>query len=192
MRPRSCLCSRTHARRRYYEAVERHGASTSRRAKLVLVGSGRAGKSSTLRGMKHGEPRPFADDERTVQLDIWNLALGDPPPSETDEDERIFLSAWDFAGQPEYAAGQQQYLVPGALCTPRTPRRHLGRRAADKTLVCPLRRPAVPCRGHALSPARRSRTRLPTRRTAGRPRARVQTCCSCRHTARLTTRRTKS
>ena len=37
--------------RRYFEAVEKHDTSTSRRAKLVLVGTGRAGKSSTLRGM---------------------------------------------------------------------------------------------------------------------------------------------
>ena len=29
--------------------------------------------------MKHGEPRPFAADERTVQLDIWSLAFGEPP-----------------------------------------------------------------------------------------------------------------
>jgi hypothetical protein len=53
--------------RRYYEAVEKHGASTSRRAKMVLVGTGKAGKSSTLRGMKYSQPRPFAEDERTVQ-----------------------------------------------------------------------------------------------------------------------------
>ena len=30
--------------RRYFEAVARHGASTSRRAKMVLVGTGQAGK----------------------------------------------------------------------------------------------------------------------------------------------------
>ena len=101
--------------RRYFEAVERHGATTSRRAKMVLVGTGKAGKSSTLRGMKYGEPRPFGDDERTVQLDIWTLALGEPPAPGAEEDTRIVLSAWDFAGQPEYAAGQQQYLIKGAL-----------------------------------------------------------------------------
>ena len=32
---------------------------------MVLVGTGKAGKSSTLRGMKHGEPRPFGESERT-------------------------------------------------------------------------------------------------------------------------------
>ena len=35
--------------------------------------------------MKHGEPRPFADNERTVQLDIWTLALGEAPlPGDSD------------------------------------------------------------------------------------------------------------
>ena len=105
--------------RRYFAAVEKHGESTSRRAKMVLLGTGKAGKSSTLRGMKYSEPRPFADDERTVQLDIWTLALGEVPglsdALDGVEDKRIVLSAWDFAGQPEYAAGQQQYLVKGAL-----------------------------------------------------------------------------
>lgn len=95
--------------RRYFEAVEKHGASTSRRAKMVLLGTGKAGKSSTLRGMKYSEPRPFAEEERTVQLDIWTLALGEVPALSDAldgvEDKRIVLSAWDFAGQPEYAAG---------------------------------------------------------------------------------------
>lgn len=95
--------------RRYYEAIEKHGASTSHRAKMVLMGTGKAGKSSTLRGMKYSEPRPFAEDERTVQLDIWTLTLGEVPvlsdALDGVEDKRIVLSAWDFAGQPEYAAG---------------------------------------------------------------------------------------
>ena len=69
--------------RRYFEAVEKHGTSISRRAKMVLLGTGKAGKSSTLRGMKYSEPRPFAEDERTVQLDIWTLALGEVPSSRT-------------------------------------------------------------------------------------------------------------
>ena len=68
-------------------------------------GTGKAGKSSTLRGMIHGEARPFAPDERTVQLDIWTLALGEVPQGDGVDDDRVVLSAWDFAGQPEYAAG---------------------------------------------------------------------------------------
>ena len=103
------------ALKRYYTAIEAHGSSTSRKAKLVLVGTGEAGKSSTLRGLKHREARPFAPEERTVQLDIWTLAFGEPPEETGAEDHRIIVSAWDFAGQPEYAAGQQQYLVRGAL-----------------------------------------------------------------------------
>mmetsp|Transcript_19903 Transcript_19903/g.53637 ORF Transcript_19903/g.53637 Transcript_19903/m.53637 type:complete len:188 (-) Transcript_19903:25-588(-) len=73
-----------------------------------------AGKSSTLRGMKHGKPLPFQEDERTIQLDISLIMLG-APPAAGEEDQRIQGSGWDFAGQEEYAAGQQQYLVAGAL-----------------------------------------------------------------------------
>ena len=63
--------------RRYFNELDKHGSSVSKKVKMVLVGTGEAGKSSTLRGMKHGEPRPFAPDERTVQLDIWLLELTD-------------------------------------------------------------------------------------------------------------------
>lgn len=101
---------------------------------MVLVGTGKAGKSSTLRGMKHGEPRPFADDERTIQLDIWTLALGDAP-ADGAEDTRIVLSAWDFAGQPEYAAGQQQYLVEGALYLLLVPAHRASDEEADEVLL---------------------------------------------------------
>ena len=85
------------------------GASVSRKAKLVLVGCGLAGKTSTLRGLQHGKPRPTDVDARTVQLDIWSLLLRGA------ENEEIVASAWDFGGQPEYAPAQQAYLVAGAL-----------------------------------------------------------------------------
>ena len=42
--------------------------------------------------------------DRLSGADIWTLLLGEVP-AEGDEDTRIVLSAWDFAGQPEYAAG---------------------------------------------------------------------------------------
>lgn len=47
------------------------------------------------------------------------LALGDPPKG-GEEDARIVLSAWDFAGQPEYAAGYVRHTVafePAATAT---------------------------------------------------------------------------
>ena len=91
--------------RRYFASLAKHGATTSRRVKLVLAGAGLAGKTSTLRGLQRDcAPSPADKDARTVQLDIWTLVLGD-----------VVVSAWDFAGQPEYAAAQQAYLVDGAL-----------------------------------------------------------------------------
>ena len=119
------LSERLSAIRRYYADLEAHGAIKSQKVKIVLVGTGEAGKSSTLRGMKHGEPRPFEADERTVQLDIWTLTFGAPPTAEGEEDRRIVASVWDFAGQPECAAGQQQYLVDGALYVLHTPAHRL-------------------------------------------------------------------
>ena len=58
---------------------EKPKTRVSRRVKVVLTGRGESGKSSTLRGLKYGAPRPMAADERTVQLDIWSLLLGDAP-----------------------------------------------------------------------------------------------------------------
>ena len=55
-----------------------------------------------------------ADAEAARALDIWPLAFG-PPPEDGAADMRIRASVWDFGGQPAYSAGQQQYLVDGAL-----------------------------------------------------------------------------
>ena len=61
------------------------------------------------------------DDKKAAEVKHFGraAALGEAPDDGAEDaatvDERIILSAWDFAGQPEYAAGQQQYLIQGAL-----------------------------------------------------------------------------
>ena len=86
MPPSSVLDAGVGAVRRYIRDLQRSGASVSRKVKLVLVGCGLAGKTSTLRGLQHGAPRPTDVDARTVQLDIWPLLLGaEPEPQATDE-----------------------------------------------------------------------------------------------------------
>ena len=86
--------------RRYMADARRFGLSQSSQAKLVLVGSGLAGKTSLLRGLCSGRPTMTAEADRTVQLDISTLSLT----------EGASLTCWDFGGQPEYAAAQQAYL----------------------------------------------------------------------------------
>ena len=94
--------------RRYFNELKKSGSTTSRAARLVLLGAGLAGKTSLQRGLRHGAPRPSKLDERTIQLDIHTLPLGGGA-------DQVVLSMWDLAGQPEYAAGLQPYIVPGSL-----------------------------------------------------------------------------
>ena len=94
--------------RRYFNELKKSGSTTSRAARLVLLGAGLAGKTSLQRGLRHGAPRPAKVDERTIQLDIHTLPLGSGA-------DQVVLSMWDLAGQPEYAAGLQPYIVPGSL-----------------------------------------------------------------------------
>ena len=79
-----------------------------RAARLVLLGHGESGKTSLQRGLRHGGPKPSEKDERTIQLDIYSLLLGEGA-------NQVLMSMWDLAGQPQYAAGLQPYIVPGAL-----------------------------------------------------------------------------
>ena len=65
--------------RRYFQELAASGETTSNGARLVLLGHGEAGKTSLQRGLRAGAPRPAAIDERTIQLDIYSLALGDAP-----------------------------------------------------------------------------------------------------------------
>jgi hypothetical protein len=101
--------------RRFFGELDAHGATKSRRFMFMLAGTGMAGKTSTFFGMKHGEPRPTAEADRTVQLDIRQLSFGEPPAAEGGEDTRIVGSGYDLAGQKGYAAGQLQYMVEGSL-----------------------------------------------------------------------------
>ena len=57
-----------------------------------------------------GAPSPAEVDERTIQLDIYSLMLGGH-----DGFEQVLISMWDLAGQPQYAAGLQPYIVSGSL-----------------------------------------------------------------------------
>lgn len=98
--------------RRYFVELESEGATTSRAARLVLLGDGMAGKTSLQRGLRAGcTPSPTAVDARTIQLDISELVLFDDHPTH----EPVTFSVWDLGGQVAYAAAQQPYIAPGSL-----------------------------------------------------------------------------
>ena len=96
--------------RRYFQEIARAGEAMSNAARLVLLGHGESGKTSLQRGLRAGTASPAEMDERTIQLDIYSMMLGG-----TDGSEQILISMWDLAGQPQYAAGLQPYMVSGSL-----------------------------------------------------------------------------
>ena len=63
--------------RRYFQELAKSGETTSNAGRLVLLGHGESGKTSLQRGLRHGGPRPADKDERTIQLDIYSLLLGE-------------------------------------------------------------------------------------------------------------------
>ena len=95
--------------RRYFQELVKSGETTSYNARVVLLGHGESGKTSLQRGLRAGAARPAGKDERTIQLDIYSMALNNA------QGDQIMLSMWDLAGQPQYAAGLQPYIVPGSL-----------------------------------------------------------------------------
>ena len=94
--------------RRFFQELNRSGEAASQGARLVLLGHGEAGKTSLQRGLRYGAPHPAAKDERTVQLDISTLPLGEGA-------NQVLMSMWDLGGQEHYASLLQPYIVTGSL-----------------------------------------------------------------------------
>ena len=101
--------------RRYFQELARAGEAVSNAARLVLLGHGEAGKTSLQRGLRAGTATPAEADERTIQLDIYSLLLERHAADKGSASEQVLVSMWDLAGQPQYAAGLQPYIVSGSL-----------------------------------------------------------------------------
>ena len=62
----------------YWGAIVRSGAIVSWKLKVVLVGAVRAGKTSLVNGMIHGEPHLCHEDDRT-KGGAWIVPRGESP-----------------------------------------------------------------------------------------------------------------
>ncbi|CAN0032022.1 unnamed protein product, partial [Sphacelaria rigidula] len=85
----------------YYDAVERSGATTCNRLKVVLIGAVCAGKTTLARGLRHGKPTPPTDRECTRGVDI-HIEPWRPVPAQP-----IEVVMWDFAGYSDYYSSHQ-------------------------------------------------------------------------------------
>lgn len=94
----------------YWKAIERSGEIVSWKMKVVLVGAVKAGKTSLIKGMIHGQSYLCPNDDRTKGVDV---SVDEPcKPDPTKELEIVF---WDFAGHSEYWSTHQLFLSKGAL-----------------------------------------------------------------------------
>ncbi|MBN1992378.1 MAG: leucine-rich repeat domain-containing protein [Anaerolineae bacterium] len=87
----------------------RHGSVTRYEAKLLLVGEGRAGKTSLLRAL---QGQPFDSNlNSTHGIDVRPYALPHPHhPHQT-----LTLNTWDFGGQHIYQTTHQFFLTKRSL-----------------------------------------------------------------------------
>jgi hypothetical protein len=93
----------------YFREIDVQGTATLLEAKVLIVGEGRAGKTSLLRRLyQRDKPLP-TEDETTRGIDICphDFRLGDG---------RTFrLNVWDFGGQQIYHATHQFFLTKNSL-----------------------------------------------------------------------------
>jgi small GTP-binding protein len=80
-------------------------------AKVVLVGEGRAGKSSLALRMAQDR---YEEMESTHGMRFWSLPTGSPPVNSTEPRVRRELILWDMGGQNEYQLVHQLFLRDSA------------------------------------------------------------------------------
>jgi len=86
-------------------AAKKSGTTTNYRARLILVGNGRVGKTSLLKrlkGEKFDPNEPFTHGISIRQLNKEHL-----PKAKTPE---LYLNVWDFGGQEVFYAAHQFFL----------------------------------------------------------------------------------
>ncbi|MCC8995662.1 MAG: leucine-rich repeat domain-containing protein [Nitrosomonas sp.] len=93
----------------YFREIDAQGTATLLEAKVLIVGEGRAGKTSLLRRLYQPDQPLPSEDATTRGIDIcpYHFQLGDG---------RTFrLNVWDFGGQQIYHATHQFFLTKNSL-----------------------------------------------------------------------------
>lgn len=93
----------------YYEALERSGATTSHRLKVVLLGAVCAGKTTLARGLQRGKPAPTTESERTRGVDVHIQ------PCKPNLAKPLEMVIWDFAGHSDYFSTHQVRFASSLL-----------------------------------------------------------------------------
>ena len=94
---------------RYLAKLDRRKVQP-RTVKLVLIGEPKSGKTTLLEALK-GNPKPCDPTRReTIGVDIVALARTNP-----EDQESMYLSVWDFAGQHIEHATHQFFLTENAI-----------------------------------------------------------------------------
>jgi hypothetical protein len=93
----------------FLRAAAAGGVERQWRAKVVLVGEGRVGKTSLVKALA-GEPHDIVEPT-THGMRIQDLTVGHP----AEPGVRMRLSAWDFGGQEIYRATHQFFLTDRCL-----------------------------------------------------------------------------
>lgn len=87
--------------------------STEHEVKLILLGNGRAGKSSLARRLVHGDFDPQERSTHGIRLWQWELPFG--PVDEPGSLATVKLHVWDFAGQDLYHNAHRMFLQSKAI-----------------------------------------------------------------------------
>ncbi|AVH54542.1 COR domain-containing protein [Streptomyces dengpaensis] len=94
-------------------ASQAQGSERQWTSKVLLVGQGRAGKTSLLKALR-GEPFDLGENS-THGLEVSRLRLRHPMPPTPNSDITMDLTTWDFGGQDIYHATHQFFLTDRSL-----------------------------------------------------------------------------
>ena len=86
---------------------------TEHEVKLILLGNGRAGKSSLARRLVHGD---FDPNERSTHgIRLWQTEMAFEPVDEPGFQATVKVHIWDFAGQDLYHNAHRMFLQSKAI-----------------------------------------------------------------------------
>jgi GTPase SAR1 family protein len=93
----------------YFEEIDTQGVARLFEAKVLVVGEGRAGKTSLVRRLYQPDLPLPSEDETTKGIEVHRHEF-------RMEDGRAFrLNVWDFGGQQIYHATHQFFLTKSSL-----------------------------------------------------------------------------